>query len=350
MPRKIRQTFFLRFFSRSRLLPVLFFLLTASLSGAQDPPPKQSDEVIRLSTELVVLDAEVLSQRTGQPISSLKPSDFTLYEDGIQQEITYFSYDRLPLSIVLLLDVSSSVWSGLDQIQAAALHALLRLKPEDEVALMVFASKTTLVQDFTQDRRLMAHHIETIKKLRDYGTDVNRAVYDAAAHLKRATKPSRRRVVIAITDNESAPAPEAAEKETMDELFESGSVVCGLIVGPFDELLPKPLKSDPPVVISHQTMNGQLGFGKDYLNPQADATGGLVVAAKKKEITDKFTAIIEHLRTRYSLGYMPSNAARTGEFRKIRLSLAPDIEKREGRVTIITKQGYYARKPESKQD
>src|SRR5437868_9196804 len=115
------------------LQAILFLLLTVSLSGAQDPPPKQSDEVIRLNTELVVLEAEVLSQRTGQPLGSLKPSDFTLYEDGVKQEIEYFSYDRLPLSIVLLLDVSSSVWSGLDQIQAAALHALQRLKPEDEV-------------------------------------------------------------------------------------------------------------------------------------------------------------------------------------------------------------------------
>src|ERR1041385_4982698 len=81
---------------------ILFFLLTTSRSVAQDPPPKQSDDIIRLNTELVVLEAEVLSQRTGQPIGSLKQSDFAIYEDGIKQEINYFSYDRLPLSIVLL--------------------------------------------------------------------------------------------------------------------------------------------------------------------------------------------------------------------------------------------------------
>lgn len=328
------------FFRRShiRLKPalqmMLFLLLTVSLLGAQDPP-KQSDEIIRLSTELVVLEAEVISQRTGQPIGSLKQSDFAIYEEGIKQEIEYFSYDRLPLSIVLVLDVSSSVWAGLDQIQEAAVHALRRLKPEDEVALMVFASKTMMVQEFTRDRRLMANHIEAIKKLKDYGTNLNHAVYQAAAYLKRATKPSRRRVIIAITDNESAPAEREAEKESMRELFESGSVVCGLVVGPFDESFWKRLKSRAP-----------LGFGKDYLNPQADATGGLVIVAEKKQITDQFTAIIEHLRTRYSLGYMPSKAERTGEFRKIKLSLAPEAEQREGRVTIITKQGYYARKPE----
>src|ERR1051325_11294430 len=63
-----------------------------------------ADQPLRLSTELVVLDAQVLSKKTGSVIGNLKKDDFSIYEDGVRQAITHFSQDRLPLSILLLID------------------------------------------------------------------------------------------------------------------------------------------------------------------------------------------------------------------------------------------------------
>jgi hypothetical protein len=69
----------------------------------------EQDAPLRLSTQLVVVDAQVLSRKTRTPVNGLSERDFVLYEDGVRQQITHFSQDRLPLSIVLLLDVSASV-------------------------------------------------------------------------------------------------------------------------------------------------------------------------------------------------------------------------------------------------
>jgi VWFA-related protein len=134
-------------------------LLAPRLAHAQAPQPPQSDEVIRLTTELVVVDAQVLHKQTGRVVGGLARESFLLYEDGVKQEVTHFSQDKLPLSIVLLLDVSGSVQPVIKQIQAGALQALQHLKAEDEVALMAFGAKAVLVQDFTRDRQLITDQI-----------------------------------------------------------------------------------------------------------------------------------------------------------------------------------------------
>src|SRR5262245_24016557 len=97
-------------------------------------------EPIRLGTSLVVLDAQVLNRRTGAVVGGLKREDFLIHENGVRQEITHFSQDKLPLSIILLLDLSGSVRPYVEQIRDGALQALSRLKPEDEVALLAFAT------------------------------------------------------------------------------------------------------------------------------------------------------------------------------------------------------------------
>jgi uncharacterized protein with von Willebrand factor type A (vWA) domain len=67
---------------------------------------------------------------------------FAITENGVKQEVSYFSRDALPLSIILLLDVSRSVRPIIHEIRDGALHALQRLKPEDEVAVMAFGTTT----------------------------------------------------------------------------------------------------------------------------------------------------------------------------------------------------------------
>jgi len=95
---------------------------------------------LKLSTELVVVDAQVLSKKTGSPVNGLTERDFVLYEEGVKQRITHFSQDKLPLSILLLLDVSGSVMPAINQVRDSGLRALNELKPGDEVAVMAFGA------------------------------------------------------------------------------------------------------------------------------------------------------------------------------------------------------------------
>lgn len=125
----------------------------------------EQDEPLKLSTQLVVVDAQVLKKKTRTPVNGLTERDFVLYEEGVKQQITHFSQDKLPLSIVLLLDVSGSVMPAIDQVRDSGLRALNELKPGDEVAVMAFGVWATVLQGFTKDRQLIAARIATIESM-----------------------------------------------------------------------------------------------------------------------------------------------------------------------------------------
>jgi len=93
-------------------------------------------DVLKVNTDLVVFDAQVIDKKTKRVIGDLTKDDFELSDNGARQQISYFSRDELPLSIMLLLDVSGSVRPILHQIRDGALNALQRLRPQDQVAVV----------------------------------------------------------------------------------------------------------------------------------------------------------------------------------------------------------------------
>ena len=319
---------------------VLFFnliLLGAAvaqplLHARQQPQP---DEPLKLSADLVLLDAQVVNKRTGQAVGGLTREDFLLYEDGVRQHITHFSKDRLPISILILLDVSGSVWPVIKKLKEGALESLRQLKPEDEVALMAFAGNTKIVQGFTRDRRVIVDNLlSTGGRDLEGGTNQNEAIYQAATFLTRASNPDSRRVIIAITDDVSTLerfVPHT-QQQTLYQLLESGSVVCGL----FYESL---ATTDAPVSLDAITVRGiraTTGVVKGYV----ERTAGVAIKTDTENIKERFNELIERLRSRYTLGYQPASPRQKGKFRRIKLQVSPDIEKREGPVSIKTRKGY----------
>ena len=101
-------------------------------------------------------DEAMRHQRSTRIVGGLQKEDFLLYEDGIKQEITHFSQDQLPLSVVLAIDRGPAcphpidVWS--DEAHRAAREAIDSLKPVDEIAVMAFTDTTKLIQPFTRNR------------------------------------------------------------------------------------------------------------------------------------------------------------------------------------------------------
>src|SRR5258708_10894931 len=97
----------------------LMAILPIAVSGPLNLHAQQQDtgdSPIKLRTELVVLDAQVTRKSTRAVVSGLTKNDFAIYEDGVKQQITYFSQDNVPLSLLLLLDVSGSVQPIIDQV------------------------------------------------------------------------------------------------------------------------------------------------------------------------------------------------------------------------------------------
>ena len=314
----------------------VFIIFTAQIGRSQNP----TDDLLKLSTDLVVLDAQVLNKKTGAAVGNLTKEDFTIYEDGVRQEITHFSQDRLPLSILLVIDTSGSVWDVINEMRDKTVAALESLKSSDEVALLATASRTQVIQGFTTDRKLIAEKIQGIDK-KSLGRDgilLHEALYQAALHMNKASNPVSRRVVIVITDNLSTQkiGQGHSEKAALDELYESGSVVCGLTISSLNETI---LKFDPFFYAAKPFL-----FRGD-IKKYADKTGGMILKSSKENLNARLSTVIAQLRTRYAIGYVSTNTKSDGKYRKIKLQLSTEIDKREGQTAIITRKGYYSRKP-----
>jgi len=306
---------------------IFFWVLVSALSAptavAQEP---DAADVIKVSTNLVVFDAQVIDKKSKRTIGDLTKDDFAITENGVKQEVSYFSRDELPLSIILLLDVSRSVRPIIHEIRDGALNALQRLKPEDEVAVMAFGTTYQLVQDFTKDRHLVSQKIEsaTATERLGNGTFLSSALESAAAHMQKAPAAGNRRVIIVVTDN-IAITPDRETKYIVDELLDTGTVIYGLIV---QAALGKFFK-----VMSL----GQLSKG---VNEFVERTGGEIVGADKKEVDAKLGLVIDRLRARYQLGFRPVNISDDGQFRPVEIKII-ETKKRKEKPLVLTKRGYY---------
>jgi VWFA-related protein len=311
---------------RGLLVAVLVLLTGFSCTGlAQEKEPV---DVVKVDTNLVVFDAQVVDKKTKRVLGDLTRDDFEVSEKGVMQQVSYFSRDELPLSILLLLDVSGSVRPILHQIREGALNALQRLKPEDQVAVMAFANTPALVQDFTRDRSLVSKQIEaaTASERLGSGTMLGPALNSAATHMRKAPTATSRRVIIVITDN-IAFAGGAEQKDILEELFANGTVVYGLIVR---AVIGKVFN-----VVFLGTLHG--------VNHFVEQTGGEILGASKNEVDAKLAVVIDRLRARYTLGFRPSNSTDTDEFRPVEIKISP-ARKRKEKPVVLTKRGYYLRR------
>ena len=210
---------------------VLGLLLAAIPVWAQEATP-----VFRATSELVLLDVQVLHTKSRAPAPVLRASDFLVSEEGVRQEILHFSRDEFPLSVVLLFDLTDSVHGVLKRLAEGAKTALEHFKTTDEVAVMAYSGHTSLLDGFTRDRTRTMSAIERAAAMTsDEPAHFNEAVYQAAIELGNAGSPANRRVVIWLTDNlPNVPYrkeyPAHTEVEAFRALHEESVVVAPILL------------------------------------------------------------------------------------------------------------------------
>ncbi len=258
-----------------------------------DPPI-----TLHVTTQLVLVDASVQLRKTGESLEGLTPADFLLTEDGTPQTITSLSEDQLPLSLVLLFDLTDTVHPVLQYLSGGAAAVLRHLRPQDEVAVMTFSSHTTLVQPFTRDRMSAVEGIDAAAASYDAQepTFLFEDLWQAVAQSRQARRPDSRRVQIWLTDGSAndqnaqrglakhAPAMLHTEDEATAALLRSNAVVSALI-----ERSPIP------------THTGRFGDIERY----AERTGGPVLFATAGDVDAQLASLLDILRQRYTLGYRP---------------------------------------------
>jgi len=335
---------------RLRFLAVATSILLPHLIAGGQSPSDEKAATFRLDVRVVQVDAQVVDKKSRHATRALTQDDFEVLEDSVPQKISSFSQDTLPLSIVLLFDLTDSVRPVLRSLADGALEALQHLKPEDEVTVMAYAASAQVLQEATTDRGLAVAAIEKASRMEsDEAAFFNEGIFQAAQQLTKGKNASSRRVIIWLTDNvPNIPSEDAiplryrkslngamphTQAEAIRQLLRTNTVVCSLVKQ------------------SDLSVTGEYGLrakpAERMLHPPgevykyATATGGQVIEFKKKELNEKLALLIDDLRMRYSLGYHPSAQKPKGKYCAIKVKLAPDAKKSVGNVVVEARQGYY---------
>jgi VWFA-related protein len=303
------------------------------------PTPPSQGEVVKVDVDLVKVDALVLQKDTARIVGGLKKEDFLIYEDGTRQQVTHFSQDSLPLSVILLIDRGGCLDPYIDEVHRAAREAIDRLKPTDEVAVMSYHNTTTMVQRFTRNRMWIEEALNRIPPHDEEAEHcLNKAMADAASYMIEAANPVGRRVVIVITgvtrafDCPDGPSGKSAARA----IFESGTVVCGII--------PKqPVQGLENGIMIWATRMGKLG-GASYTDLQtlANETGGEILTDTPEKLETTFQTLIDHLRSRYNLAFVSSNKKRDGSTRKLKLDVTAPNQPPKSKLVVKARRSYVA--------
>jgi VWFA-related protein len=327
------------------LIEICFLVSVACPVFAQEPVP-----TFRSSTELVLLDVQVVHKKMKTPAPPLEQGNFEVYEDGQRQEVKSFSRDQVPLSVVLLFDLTDSVRPVLRRLSLGAKSALTHFKPEDEVAVMAYAASARILDGFTKDRRRTRDAIERAAYMKsNEAAFFNEAVFQATQELRESENESNRRVIIWLTDNlpnvptewnrahEGATVPEGSlhtQEDALRALHETGTMVAPLLLTDAAMLIgTAPLrayealwsKSHPP------------GDAKKY----AEWTGGQAMQMGGKNVEQRLADLIDELRSRYTIGFQPSQAKSPGAYCTLRVALAPDGPLHPKDWNVLSRTGYY---------
>jgi Ca-activated chloride channel family protein len=301
------------------------------------PTPESSTDVVKVDVDLVKIDALVLQKDTARIVGGLNKEDFLLYEDGIKQEITHFSQDQLPLSVILAIDRGPAcphpidVWS--DEAHRAAREAIDSLKPVDEIAVMAFTDTSKLIQPFTRNRIMLEQALNNIPapaKSTKVAHCFNLMFADAAEHMVKASNPAGRRVIIVITsmtrlfDCSNGPSNRAATAA----IYESGAVVCAII----PKVILQRVENTLQIVATR--VNKVVAARYMDLEHLANETGGEVLGNKPKKLDTTFQTMIDHLRSRYNLAFVSTNKKRDGTTRKLKLDIDPARQQSPGQLVI----------------
>ncbi len=332
-------------------------------SGAPTPTPppvEETDEVIRVETNLVTMPVSVLD-RDGRFISGLQQRDFKIFEDGIEQKVDHFQSVEQPFTVVLLIDVSPSTQFQMDEIQNAAITFVNQLRPADRVMVIAFDERMRVMTTPTNNRIQLRDAIRRV----EFGNGTS--LYDAVERTieQELRRVEGRKAVVLFTDG-------------VDTTSRRGAYTTSLRASEESDALFYPIRYDtsremgvgrgnprgggyPPRrggrvsmadILGAIIMGGNVNIGggggtgtsasdyetgRQYLETLAQNSGGRQFEAQSLyNLETAFSGIAEELRRQYSLGYYPDNAGKPGDRKQIRIRvMRPEVVVRAKNSYIV---------------
>ena len=291
---------------------VLVCVLASAPSGAQRPQFRATIDIVSLNVTVV--------DGTNRYLTDLDQPDFSVFEDGVKQDLVFFTRRPQPIALSLLLDSSASMEDKLQLLQVAATNFVKRLKPNDLAQVIDFDSRVSIRQGFTSNQgELEAAILQTVS---GGSTSLHNAIYVSLKELGKVKAQSdedvRRQALIVFSDGE-----------------DTSSLVS------FEEVLDLAKRSETAIftIALRGGDSSARGFREaEFIMRQlAQETGGRAFFPSRiEDLNGVYGQIADELASQYTLGYTSKNPRNDGAFRRIVIQVA-----RQG-ATARTKRGYYA--------
>ncbi|MGH9729119.1 MAG: VWA domain-containing protein [Candidatus Acidiferrales bacterium] len=313
----------------------IVFSFCATGASAQTQPPIQNQPPIQLprpgalqqkpytlkkTVDMVRLPVTVVDSK-GNFIPELKQRNFRILENKTPQTISAFSSDDMPIAVGMVIDNSASMKSKRARVNAAALSFVQTSNPQDQVFVVNFNDEYYLDMDtdFTNDPKVLKAALERIDSRG--GTALYDAILGSMNHLKKASR--EKKVLLVVTDGEDKDSRNSLAN-TVQKLQQSNTVIYA--VGLFTD---------------NDDDREQKRQGKKALLALTQATGGEVYFPKTiAEVDDICKRIAQDIRDQYMIGYYPTNTAKDGTYRAVKVELTG--VKGHGKIVVRARPGYYA--------
>jgi VWFA-related protein len=306
--------------SRAALIGVVLIGTVAGPVLAQSTPaPAQNPApVFRAGADVVTVEAAV--RRDRRPVLGLKAADFELLDNGVAQQITDVSYEKLPIDVTVLLDVSASVTgSGLDELRRALTQLRTDLKANDRLRLLTFNQRVRRLIDFSDSGSA------TDTALNALGGAGSSAVFDSlAVALTAAVPPGRRQLVMLFSDGQDSSS--IIDADTLLDIARRSTPTVAVV-------LASPNRQRPAALIRTASKISSATVG-DLADQIGNETGGFVATITPGEnLTSTFRRVLEQFRTSYVLYYTPSGVEPKGDH-------TLEVRVKNARVEVKARRGY----------
>ncbi|OFV92377.1 MAG: hypothetical protein A3G76_10035 [Acidobacteria bacterium RIFCSPLOWO2_12_FULL_65_11] len=286
------------------------------------PQPQTQAPAFRTGVDLVALSVTVSEVTSSRMVGGLKEGDFSVYEDGVKQDVTFFTGTNLPIALALLVDTSASMESKLATAQEAAVGFAHRLRAQDVAEVIDFDSRVVVLQSFTNDAGALE---QAIRKTSTGGsTSLYNAIYIALKDLKKASARNadeiRRQAIVVLSDGADTSS----------------------LLG-FDEVLDLAKRSDTAIYTINLEATDSVPTAKGFneaayeMRQFAQETGGRAFFPKEiSDLAGLYGQIADELSSQYTVGYTSKNSRRDGTWRRVVVRVD------RPNVIVRTKQGYFA--------
>jgi VWFA-related protein len=268
---------------------------------------------LRVEVPEVTVDVGVILEKTHQFVPGLKPSNFKIYEDGVEQKVEGFKRTEAPITVLILMEYAARGMAFRIDALNSAWAFTEQLRPQDYVAMMTFDLNTHIVSDFTQDKKQIMEGINQLAQgVYMPAAFQETAVFDALNEgLDRMSRIEGQKYILLV----------ASGIDTMSKLD-------------LDQILKRVKESHDTTIFTISTggfLETMRGESMAYLQAEnqmktfSDLTGGMHFEPRfVGELPDDMKAINENIRAKYELVYHPTNAKQDGTWRKIHVELVDD--------------------------